>query len=77
MYSPSDRHRIRETLIDIARADKRIIGAALTGSAASDREDRWSDTECARYESVSRSTAPKYNEVWILDTPVIRRSNVP
>jgi predicted nucleotidyltransferase len=30
-----------------ARADKRITGAALTGSAARDAEDRWSDIDLA------------------------------
>jgi predicted nucleotidyltransferase len=30
-----------------ARADKRITGAALTGSAARDAEDRWSDLDLA------------------------------
>lgn len=45
MYSPADRDRIRTALLDRAGADERITGAALTGSAARDGEDRWSDID--------------------------------
>jgi hypothetical protein len=47
MYAPADRNRIRKSIIDVAQADERIIGGALTGSAASDREDYWSDIDLA------------------------------
>jgi hypothetical protein len=47
MYGPDDRKRIRESIIDFARADERITGGAITGSAASDREDYWSDIDLA------------------------------
>jgi hypothetical protein len=47
MFASADRNRIRKTVIDFARVDKRIVGGALTGSAASDREDRWSDIDLA------------------------------
>ncbi|MEV1242966.1 hypothetical protein [Nonomuraea sp. NPDC049750] len=36
---------MRAQLIERARVDDRIIGAALTGSAAHDAEDRWSDID--------------------------------
>jgi hypothetical protein len=45
MFSPEDRDRLRATLIGVARADDRITGAALFGSAALDAEDRWSDID--------------------------------
>ena len=45
MYTPEDRDRVRSNLLDRAREDPRISGAALTGSAALDNEDRWSDVD--------------------------------
>ncbi len=45
MYTPEDRHRVRSSLLERAREDPRISGAALTGSAAFDNEDRWSDVD--------------------------------
>jgi len=36
---------LRDSLMKAARADERISGAALTGSAASGNEDRWSDID--------------------------------
>jgi hypothetical protein len=47
MFAPADRNRIRESIIDVAQSDERIIGGAVTGSAASDREDHWSDIDLA------------------------------
>jgi hypothetical protein len=47
MFTPEDRSRLRETLIEDARADARITSAALTGSAALGTEDRWSDIDLA------------------------------
>jgi hypothetical protein len=47
MFTPEDRDRLRDALIGVARADERITGAALTGSAALDAEDRWSDIDLA------------------------------
>ena len=47
MYTPEERERVRRELIAAARADPRIAAAALTGSAAVGREDRWSDIDLA------------------------------
>src|SRR5438128_10823377 len=47
MYTPEERERVRRELIAAARADPRITAAALTGSAAVGREDRWSDIDLA------------------------------
>lgn len=47
MYTPDDRARVRSALLERAAADCRISGAAITGSAAADREDRWSDVDLA------------------------------
>lgn len=45
MFTPEYRDGLREQLIAAARADKRITGAAITGSAALDRQDEWSDVD--------------------------------
>src|SRR5262245_46435139 len=47
MFTPEDRTRLRDALIAAARADPRITGAALTGSASVGAEDRWSDIDLA------------------------------
>lgn len=47
MFTSEDRGRLRDALISAARADERITGAALTGSAALGAEDRWSDIDLA------------------------------
>jgi hypothetical protein len=47
MYSPTDRSDLRDALVAAARADARVAGAALTGSAAVGAEDRWSDIDLA------------------------------
>ena len=47
MFTPQQRTRLRDALISAARADERVSGAALTGSAAMSAEDRWSDIDLA------------------------------
>jgi len=47
VFTPEDRGRLRAVLIAAARADERLSGTALTGSAALDAEDRWSDIDLA------------------------------
>ncbi len=47
MFTPEERTRLRDALIAAARADPRITGAALTGSASVGAEDRWSDIDLA------------------------------
>jgi predicted nucleotidyltransferase len=45
MFTTDRREQVRTKLIDRARRDGRIAGAAITGSAARDAEDRWSDVD--------------------------------
>lgn len=45
MFTPDDRDAVRTQLLERARRDARITGAALTGSAARGEEDRWSDVD--------------------------------
>lgn len=47
MFTPGERTRLRDALVARARADERITGAALTGSASRDAEDQWSDIDLA------------------------------
>ena len=47
MFSQGERRDLRECLVAAARADERIGAAAVVGSAATDREDEWSDIDLA------------------------------
>ena len=47
MVRPAEREALRDALVAAARDDPRISAAALTGSAALEREDRWSDVDLA------------------------------
>ncbi|MEV6240838.1 nucleotidyltransferase domain-containing protein [Lentzea sp. NPDC051838] len=47
MFTVSERDQLRRDLVNAADTDPRVIGAALTGSAAVGREDRWSDIDFA------------------------------
>jgi hypothetical protein len=47
MFTPVERERLRSSLLEYAASDRRISGAAITGSAAAGREDRWSDIDLA------------------------------
>jgi hypothetical protein len=45
LFTTAERDQLRTRLLERARADQRITGAALTGSAAGDTADRWSDID--------------------------------
>lgn len=47
MFTPDQRARVRSDLLEYATRDQRITGAAITGSAAADSEDKWSDIDLA------------------------------
>jgi predicted nucleotidyltransferase len=47
VFSEADRDRVREQLVEAARADPRIAAAAIVGSAAAGRADEWSDIDLA------------------------------
>jgi hypothetical protein len=47
MFTPEERARLRSGLLEYASHDSRISGAAITGSAAVEREDAWSDIDLA------------------------------
>jgi nucleotidyltransferase-like protein len=47
MYTPAQRDEIRDRLLERARLDDGITGAAITGSIASGNADDWSDIDLA------------------------------
>jgi hypothetical protein len=47
VFTAEERSRVRFSLLESAARDPRVSGAAITGSAASDSEDRWSDVDLA------------------------------
>lgn len=47
MFTPEYRNALRSALLEFAANDPRVSGAAITGSAAEDREDEWSDIDLA------------------------------
>jgi hypothetical protein len=47
MFTPEERARLRSELLEDAARDRRISGAAITGSAVIEQEDQWSDIDLA------------------------------
>ncbi|MFB9903507.1 nucleotidyltransferase domain-containing protein [Allokutzneria oryzae] len=47
MFTVEERELLRDSLVAAARADRRVTGAALTGSASVGAQDRWSDIDLA------------------------------
>jgi len=47
VFTVEEREQLLEGLVSAAYADTRIRGAAVTGSAAVGRDDRWSDIDLA------------------------------
>jgi len=47
MFTPENRDRVRSELLEYAAKDNRISAAAITGSATTNHEDRWSDVDLA------------------------------
>jgi hypothetical protein len=45
VFTSDQRDALRTQLLELAEQDPRITGAAVTGSAAEGREDRWSDID--------------------------------
>ena len=47
MFTAEQRSRIRDDLVELARADPDVVAAAIVGSAARNQEDQWSDIDLA------------------------------
>jgi len=63
---------MRALLLERARADGRIAGAAVAGSAAADAEDRWSDIDLCFSVAGARSR-PTARRLERLHRPQARR----
>jgi|GEM_PF-3130452 len=70
MFTPAEREQVRKVLVESAHADDDVVGAALVGSAATGREDAWSDIDLVLQvrrdadpaEVASRWTAQLYHQ---------------
>ncbi|MBO0793094.1 MAG: hypothetical protein J2P36_19400, partial [Ktedonobacteraceae bacterium] len=47
MYTTEYRDHVRHRILELARADPRVTGGALTGSTALSAGDAWSDIDIA------------------------------
>jgi predicted nucleotidyltransferase len=62
MFSAEEREALRERLLEWARGDGRITGAAVTGSGAAGRQDEWSDIDL--YFGVDGTTPDDVLDGW-------------
>jgi hypothetical protein len=56
MFTPARRAAVRDRVVELARGDPRVTAGALTGSAAGDAADTWSDIDLAF--AVADTSAP-------------------
>jgi hypothetical protein len=81
MFTPADRERVRERLVELAASDRRLISAALVGSLAGGEPDRWSDIDLTfgvdddvPMEDVlddwTRTMFEEFDAVWLFDLSV-------
>ncbi len=63
MSTPGERARRRSGILEFASGERRITGGAITGSAASGREDRWSDIDLA-FGVREASDIPRVRSDW-------------
>jgi len=63
MFTPEERDHLRTSLLEHAASDQRISAAAITGSAASGRDDRWSDIDLA-FGVVNAAELPNVLSDW-------------
>jgi hypothetical protein len=45
MFDITDRHRVRDRVLDLASSDARVVAGAVLGSLAREEGDRWSDLD--------------------------------
>lgn len=63
MFTSAERSELKAELIARARADPRVVGAALAGSAARDAEDDWSDIDLL-LQLAPQADEPSVVEEW-------------
>ena len=80
MFGVDDRDRVREHVLELARADARVVAAAAVGGTAADEPDRWSDldlTFCVAEPELlddvrddwTASLAERFGAVHLFDVP--------
>ena len=81
MFTPAERERVRERLVEIAASDARVVAAALVGSLAAGEGDRWSDIDLTFgvddavpidevQDDWARTMAEEFDAVWLFDLAV-------
>ncbi len=63
MYSVEDRERVRERVLEWARADARVVAGATVGSLALGEGDRWSDLDLT-FGVADDAPVPEVLEDW-------------
>jgi predicted nucleotidyltransferase len=63
VYTVEERDRVRDTILEMARADPRIVAAAAVGSLARGGGDRWSDLDLS-FGVAAGSTVAEVLEAW-------------
>lgn len=63
MFTVEERDRVRDTVLEMARADPRIVAAAAVGSLAGGRGDRWSDLDLT-FGLADGTTVAEVLDVW-------------
>jgi hypothetical protein len=80
MFTVEEREALRSQLLEVARADPRITGAAMTGSASVGNEDAWSDIDLAfgvREGSEVEPTLSDFSERMYRDHQALHHLDVP
>jgi hypothetical protein len=80
VFTAKDREALRTALLDAARPDPRITGAAVTGSGSVGTEDRWSDIDLGfgvREVAEIESTLADFSERMYRDHQALHHLDVP
>lgn len=82
VFTAEERDRVRETLVEMARKDRRVVAAAVVGATALGGGDRWSDVDLtfgladdASMAEVlgdwTRDLGSRFGAVHLFDLPVV------
>jgi hypothetical protein len=63
MFTPDDRQRVSDWIVELARSDERIGAAAFVGGSAQGSSDRWSDIDLT-FGIVAPATVGEVLEDW-------------
>ena len=65
MFTPEDRERVSDWIVELARSDERVGAAALVGGSAQGAADRWSDLDLT-FGVIAPATVGEVLEDWSL-----------